>query len=150
MSLAAVKIRATSAPKTSTSLTLTRSRSTVATNPSFLEARARVKERARNISRSSAHNALVTPTVYVSFSSVLLTYSSCLQSSNSHAFLPAVALKNQCPKSDALHPPRHCFGRFFPRHVRRSNSPRDDASTRRQANVWIPRWRNLSCSRRNP
>ncbi|KAI0277717.1 acetolactate synthase [Russula aff. rugulosa BPL654] len=63
MSLAAVKIRATSAPKTSTSLTFTRSRSTAAANPSFLEARARVKEYARNISRSSAHNALVTPTV---------------------------------------------------------------------------------------
>ena len=71
MSLAVAKIRATSAPKASTSLTFTRARSTAATNPSFLEARARVKERARNISRSSAHNALVTPTVYDSFSSVL-------------------------------------------------------------------------------
>jgi hypothetical protein len=94
MSLAAVKIRATSAPKTSTSLTLTRSRSTAVTNPSFLEARARVKEHARNISRSSAHNALVTPAVYVSFSSVLLTYSSYLQSSNSHAFHPAATPEN--------------------------------------------------------
>jgi acetolactate synthase-1/2/3 large subunit len=75
MSLAAVKIRATSAPKTSTTLTFTRSRSTAAANPSFLEARARVKEYARNISRSSAHNALVTPVVYVLFSSVLLIYS---------------------------------------------------------------------------
>ena len=72
MSLATVKIRATSAPKTSTTLTFTRSRSTAAANPSFLEARARVKEYARNISRSSAHNALVTPAVYVLFSSVLL------------------------------------------------------------------------------
>ncbi|KAH9997617.1 acetolactate synthase [Russula vinacea] len=63
MSLAVAKIRATSAPKASTSLTFTRARSTAAANPSFLEARARVKEYARNISRSSAHNALVTPAV---------------------------------------------------------------------------------------
>lgn len=68
MSFGAVKVRAASAPKASTSLTLTRSRSTAATSPSFLEARARVKEHARNISRSSTHNAVVSHTVYISFS----------------------------------------------------------------------------------
>ncbi|KAI9510270.1 acetolactate synthase [Russula earlei] len=63
MSLAAVKLRATSAPKASTSLNFTRSRSTAATSPSFLEARARVKEHARNVSRSSPHSAVVSQTV---------------------------------------------------------------------------------------
>lgn len=63
MSFVAVKFSAKSTPKTSTSLTLTRSRSTAATSASFLEAKARVKEYARNISRSSAQNAVVSQTV---------------------------------------------------------------------------------------
>ncbi|KAI0306665.1 hypothetical protein B0F90DRAFT_1692065 [Multifurca ochricompacta] len=63
MSFTSIKFRANSAPKTTTSLTLTRSRSTAAISPVFLEARARVKEHARNISRSSAHNAVVSQTV---------------------------------------------------------------------------------------
>ncbi|KAI0273527.1 acetolactate synthase [Gloeopeniophorella convolvens] len=63
MSLAVKKLRATSAPKASASLTLTRSHSTAATSPSFLEAKARVKEYARNISRTSAQNAVVSQTV---------------------------------------------------------------------------------------
>ncbi len=62
----AVKLRATSACKASAFLTFTRSRSTIATSLSFLEARAGGKERARNV----AHNVLAPSTVYVSFSSV--------------------------------------------------------------------------------
>ena len=75
MSFATLKIRATSAPKASTSLTLTRSRSTAATSPSFLEARARVKEHARSISRTSTQNAVVSQTVYASFSSSCFIFS---------------------------------------------------------------------------
>ncbi|KAH9981387.1 thiamine diphosphate-binding protein [Lactifluus volemus] len=63
MSFAAPKFRAISAPKASTPLTLSRSRSTAVASPSFLEAKARVKEHARNISRSSTHNAVVSQTV---------------------------------------------------------------------------------------
>ena len=66
MSFVAVKLSVKSTPKTSTSLTLTRSRSTAATNASFLDAKARVKEYARHISRTSAQNAVVSQTVYVS------------------------------------------------------------------------------------
>ena len=70
----ALNLRAISTPKSSISLTFTRFRSTTAINPSFLEARARVKEHTRNVSRSSPHNALVTLTEYVSlFTFVFVT-----------------------------------------------------------------------------
>ncbi|KAI0311800.1 thiamine diphosphate-binding protein [Amylostereum chailletii] len=61
MSLAASKIRAVAAPKTP--LAFSRSRSTAAASTSFLEAKARVQDRARNISRSSTQNAVVSPAV---------------------------------------------------------------------------------------
>jgi hypothetical protein len=75
MSLAQVvlNLHAIPTPKSKISLAFTRFHSTTAINPSFLEARARVKEHARNISRSSPHNALVTPTEYVSFSFFFFT-----------------------------------------------------------------------------
>ncbi|KAI0053928.1 acetolactate synthase [Auriscalpium vulgare] len=61
-SLTAQKMRA-AAPRTPASLSFSRSRSTVAASTSFLQAKARVKENARSISRSSTQNAVVTPSV---------------------------------------------------------------------------------------
>ena len=67
---AAVKCRGpTSVSMALTSLILRRFRTSVATNPSFLEARARIEEHARSISPSSTHNAVLSETLYASFSS---------------------------------------------------------------------------------
>lgn len=59
---------------------------------------------------------------------------------------------NQCPQSfcGAPHPPRRCFRSLFRRHVRWPNFPRDDASTRCQASLWVPWWTDSSCNRCNP
>ncbi|KAI0062348.1 acetolactate synthase [Artomyces pyxidatus] len=54
---------AVAAPKSYPALASVRFRSTVAQSASFLEAKARVTERARNISRSSTQNAVVSQTV---------------------------------------------------------------------------------------
>lgn len=62
MCFARVKFRTTSAPKASTPLAVVaQSHSTAATSPSFLEARARVKEHVRNINRLLAYNAYRQP-----------------------------------------------------------------------------------------
>jgi hypothetical protein len=47
--------------------TLTRSRSTATASPSFLEARDRVRELARNIGRPSVHNSVAPCTGYVPY-----------------------------------------------------------------------------------
>ncbi|KAH9959311.1 acetolactate synthase [Russula dissimulans] len=55
--------RATSVSMALTPLILPRFRSSVATSPSFIQARERIKEHARNISRSSNHNAVLSETL---------------------------------------------------------------------------------------
>ena len=67
MSFPATRMRAKGAPKITVTASFVRCRSTAGGASSMLEAKSRVREYARNISRSTTQNATAAPSVYAFF-----------------------------------------------------------------------------------
>lgn len=136
-----------SSSSSSAALQWARSRSTSATTASIVDAKSRVQERVRSISRAANKRAAAQPNACVQS---FLRYTTVLTLQQSTSAVSGISTGHPTERLPAgrdrlTTSPRHVVRR----HVRRTDIPRDDAATRREARLRLPWWSHSTSIRRH-